>query len=80
MTSKDPKTPSINCTGAITDDSACKEVDDDVIAHFKVIIIAVFIVLLLFLGFFVYNLIKCYLPKWRREREEFQKVERQKNI
>ena len=29
----------------------------------------VFMILLAFLGFFVYNLIKCYLPKWKREKE-----------
>ena len=42
--------------------------DEDVIKQFKIIITIVFIILILFLLYFVYNLIKCYLPKWRRGR------------
>ena len=43
-----------------------KELDDDIVKQFKLIITVVFIVLILSLLYFVYNLIKCYLPKWRR--------------
>ncbi len=43
--------------------------NDQVMQQFKVILVGVFLVLLLFLAFFVYNLIKCYLPKWRNRRE-----------
>lgn len=44
------------------------EIDDQVIKQFKFIITIVFIVLILFLGYFIYNLIRCYLPKWRKQR------------
>ena len=63
----------VTCNNATTNDEQCKDIDDNVIQQFKIIITIVLIVLLAFLGFFVYNLIKCYLPKWRRERE--RKVE-----
>lgn len=43
------------------------EIDDDVIKQFKFIITLVFIILLCSLGYFVYNLIRCYLPKWRKK-------------
>jgi hypothetical protein len=46
-----------------------KDIDDNIIQQFKIIMFIVLIALLGFLGFFVYNLIKCYLPKWKRERE-----------
>ena len=59
----------VTCNNATTNDEQCKDIDDNVIQQFKIIITIVLIVLLAFLGFFVYNLIKCYLPKWRRERE-----------
>ena len=42
------------------------EIDDEVIKQFKLIMTIVFTVLILFLLYFVYNLIKCYLPKWRK--------------
>ncbi len=45
-----------------------QEINDDVIKQFKFIITLVFIVLLCSLGYFVYNLIRCYLPKWRKKR------------
>lgn len=47
-----------------TDDDA-STVNENVVRQFKIILVVVMIMLLLFLGFFVYNLIKCYLPKWR---------------
>ena len=59
----------LNGTCNNTTNDQCKDIDDSVIQQFKIIITIVLIVLLAFLGFFVYNLIKCYLPKWRRERE-----------
>ncbi len=43
--------------------------NDQVMQQFKIILVIVFVVLILFLAFFVYNLIKCYLPKWRNRRE-----------
>ena len=45
-----------------------KDINDDVIKQFKFIITLVFIVLLCSLGYFVYNLIRCYLPKWRKKK------------
>ena len=60
----------INCQNAENNSTKCKEIDDDVVQQFKVIMIIVLIVLVAFLGFFVYNLIKCYLPKWRGKLHE----------
>ena len=71
------KTLPINCTGADINNEECKAMEDNVVRQFKIIVVVVFIILLFFLGFFVYNLIKCYLPKWRRNRlvEENRPVE-----
>ena len=70
MTEEEKINNTINCDNATTNDTKCKEVDDDVVQQFKIIMIIVVIVLLAFLGFFVYNLIKCYLPKWRGKLHE----------
>ena len=56
-----------NNTG-INDENGQTEIDDDVIKQFKFIITLVFVVLLCSLGYFVYNLIRCYLPKWRKKK------------
>lgn len=45
------------------------EAQQDALKQFYFILTLVFIVLIIFLGFFIYNLIKCYLPKWRNKRE-----------
>ena len=45
------------------------QLDDNIVKQFKLILTIVFIVLILFLLYFVYNLIKCYLPKWRRQQK-----------
>ena len=42
---------------------------NDVMKQFYFIITVVFIVLIIFLGFFIYNLIKCYLPKWMNKNK-----------
>ena len=63
----------IKCSEATSNKTACINDEDDIVFQFKIIIGIVFVILILFLAFFVYNLIKCYLPKWRRERE--RKVE-----
>ena len=60
----------IKCSEATTNNTACAENEEDIVFQFKIIISIVFLVLILFLGFFVYNLIKCYLPKWRRNKEK----------
>ena len=67
----------INCTGADINNDVCKAVDKNVVQQFTIIMAVVFILLVLFLGFFVYNLIRCYLPKWRKNklREETKSVE-----
>ena len=52
----------------ITNEEEQVEINDDVIKQFKFIITLVFIVLLCSLGYFVYNLIRCYLPKWRKKK------------
>ena len=59
---------SSNYTNISNDENGQSEIDDEVIKQFKFIITIAFIVLFLFLGYFVYNLIKCYLPKWRKTR------------
>ena len=66
----------LNTTTVNTDE--CKIVDDSVLRQFKIIMIFVLIILLIFLGLFIYNLIKCYLPKWRGQnklQEEGKPVE-----
>ncbi len=63
----------IKCNEAMENDTNCSNDEDDIVFQFKIIISIVFIILILFLCFFVYNLIKCYLPKWRRDKE--RKVE-----
>ena len=39
--------------------------------EFKIIIMIILFILFIFLCMFVYNLIKCYLPKWRNNKREF---------
>ena len=70
------KNKTLNCTGADADNELCK-VSDPIIKQYKIIIILVFVVLLMFLGGFIYNLIKCYLPKWTKKKltEEERQVE-----
>ena len=51
------------------------EIDDQVIKQFKFIITIVFIILICSLGYFVYNLIKCYLPKWRKKKLQEESLE-----
>ena len=58
----------IKCSEATANNTMCADTEDDIVFQFKIIISIVFLVLILFLGFFVYNLIKCYLPKWRKNR------------
>ena len=67
----------LNCTGEDADNELCKVSDEKVLLQFKIIIIVVFIILLIFLGAFIYNLIKCYLPKWKKKKltEEDRQVE-----
>ena len=56
-----------NLTNTPNAENDSSDIDDEVIKQFKFIVTIVFIILLLFLGYFVYNLIKCYLPKWRKK-------------
>ena len=58
----------VNNNSTSPDQSGQEETDDDVIKQFKLIISIVFIILLCSLGYFVYNLIRCYLPKWRKKK------------
>lgn len=75
------KTLPINCTGANIDNEECLAMEKNVLKQFKIIVAVVFVILLFFLGFFIYNLIKCYLPKWRRNRlvDETRPVEIQQS-
>ena len=45
------------------------ETKNEAMKQFYFIATVVFVVLIVFLGFFIYNLIKCYLPKWMNKRE-----------
>ena len=45
-------------------DDKSELIDKDATEQFKLILYVIIGVLVLFLFFFVYNLIKCYLPKW----------------
>ena len=71
----------LNCTGADKDREECKVYDSSTIKQFKILIVIVFVILIFFLGCYVYNLIKCYLPKWRRSKlvEENRPVEIKQN-
>ena len=75
------KTLPINCTGADINNEECKAMEENIVKQFKIIVVVVFIILLCFLGFFVYNLIKCYLPKWRKSKlvDETRPVEIQQS-
>lgn len=69
MSAEEKTTSNINCTDADSNSTKCKEVDDEVIQQFKIIMVVVLIVLVVFLGFFVYN-----LPKWRAKLNEEPRV------
>lgn len=58
-----------NRTNNTSGENDPSEIDDEVVKQFKFIITIVFIILLFSLGYFVYNLIKCYLPKWRKNKK-----------
>ena len=70
----------LNCTGEDKDREECK-IDEKTLKQFQILIVIVFILLIFFLGCYVYNLIKCYLPKWRRSKlvEENRPVEIKQN-
>lgn len=57
----------LNCTGDDKDKEECKV--DEMVTQFKILIVIIFILLIFFLGCYVYNLIKCYLPKWRNKKK-----------
>ena len=50
MSAEEKTTSNINCTDADSNSTKCKEVDDEVIQQFKIIMVVVLIVLLSFLG------------------------------
>ena len=58
-----------NRTNNTSGENDPSEIDDEVVKQFKFIITIVFIILLFSLGYYVYNLIKCYLPKWRKNKK-----------
>lgn len=65
----------------ITEDDKSKKdsgaLDKNLVNQFKFLIVIIFIILIIFLGLYVYNLIKCYLPKWRKKKlvDEERQVE-----
>ena len=69
----------LNCTGDDRDREECK-VEDRMVTQFKILIVIIFILLIFFLGCYVYNLIKCYLPKWRRGKVQEDQLQSAKII
>lgn len=55
------------------------EIDDSVVNQYKIIMIICVVALVGFLLFFVYNLIKCYLPKWMNRREVLHEEEKKED-
>ena len=80
MSNNQSQNQTINCTNATKNDDVCKQIDNDAVKQFKILVTLVFIGLIIFLIYFIYNLIKCYLPKWRKERELKEEVERKVEI
>ena len=70
----------LNCTGEDKDREECK-IDEKMLKQFQILIVIAFILLIFFLGCYVYNLIKCYLPKWRKKKlvDEERQVEIRNN-
>ena len=63
----------------ITSNSTDTEIDNSVVNQYKIIMIICVIALVGFLLFFVYNLIKCYLPKWMNRREELHEEKKEES-
>jgi hypothetical protein len=45
------------------------DVSKNAAKEFKIIIMIILCILIAFMCAFVYNIIKCYLPKWRNKRQ-----------
>ena len=67
LTDKSEKTK----TDSTTDDNSNQANET-----FKMILIGIIVVLCVFLLFFVYNLIKCYLPKWMGNQNRLEEEDR----
>ena len=46
--------------------------------QFRLVLSCVVVVMIIFLIFFVYNLIKCYLPKWLEKRKQLVQTDQPK--
>ena len=70
----------LNCTGEDKDREECN-IKEQTVKQFQILIVIIFILLIFFLGCYVYNLIKCYLPKWSKKKfvEEGRQVEIRNN-
>jgi len=55
-----------------------KNIDNAATEQFKLILYVIIGVLVLFLLFFVYNLIKCYLPKWQGTDSNYRDRDKEK--
>ena len=51
------------------------DISKDAAKEFKFIIMVILCILIAFMCLFVYNLIKCYLPKWKNKRELVDETE-----
>ncbi len=51
------------------------DISNNAAKEFKIIITVILFILIAFMCLFVYNLIKCYLPKWRNKRELVDETE-----
>jgi heme/copper-type cytochrome/quinol oxidase subunit 2 len=56
-----------------TSDTNLDSKEDEKVGNF--IIYFTLLVLIVFIIFFLYNLLKCYIPKWRREKLSNNKID-----
>lgn len=62
--------PSTKVDIAVSDSSSEGDLDDD--GHvIRFMIYFILVVLIIFIAAFIYNLIKCYLPKWKRDQRPY---------
>lgn len=52
----------------------------DATKDFKIILIFVSVILVIFLAFFIYNMIKCYLPKWKKQSNKYESAHEEGNV
>ena len=58
-----------------TSHTEANQIDQTVVNQFRMIIAIVMIILIIFMAFFIYNLIKCYMPKWNNDDQKEENAE-----